>query len=179
MAVLLAFQEIPAAAQSRDAHAATSGTVRHWGTFFGGASTFKPEDMTTSPASVSLPGSVAEVATSNSSQYALLTNGSVYAWGLGNAGQLGDGATKNSFTKPVRVRTIAGGDYVVAGNCPIGAIAKGYEKVFRSWLPKSGRQVRKAPSFLVAANRREGLPPTFGFTDIYVPLEVAKEEPVG
>jgi alpha-tubulin suppressor-like RCC1 family protein len=108
MAVLLAFQEIPAAAQSRDAHAATSGTVRHWGTFFGGASTFKPEDMTTSPASVSLPGSVAEVATSNSSQYALLTNGSVYAWGLGNAGQLGDGATKNSFTKPVRVRFPAG-----------------------------------------------------------------------
>ena len=64
--------------------------------------------MTTSPASVSLPGSVAEVATSNSSQYALLTNGSVYAWGLGNAGQLGDGATKNSFTKPVRVRFPAG-----------------------------------------------------------------------
>jgi len=108
MALLLAFQEIPAAAQSRDAHAATSSTVRHWGTFFGGASTFKPEDMTTSPASVSLPGSVAEVATSNSSQYALLTNGSLYAWGLGNAGQLGDGATKNSFTKPVRVRFPAG-----------------------------------------------------------------------
>ena len=64
--------------------------------------------MTTSPASVSLPGSVAEVATSNSSQYALLTNGSVYAWGLGNAGQLGDGATGNSFTQPVKVRFPAG-----------------------------------------------------------------------
>ena len=64
--------------------------------------------MTTSPASLSLPGSVAEVATSNSSQYALLTNGSVYAWGLGNAGQLGDGATKNSFTKPVKVHFPAG-----------------------------------------------------------------------
>ena len=78
------------------------------GHFFGGANTFTPEDMTTSPASLSLPGSVAEVATSNSSQYALLTNGSVYAWGLGNAGQLGDGATGNSFTKPVRVRFPAG-----------------------------------------------------------------------
>ena len=108
MALLLAFQEVPAAAQSRDAHAATSSTVRHWGTFFGGANTFKPEDMTTSPVSVSLPGRVAEVATSNSTQYALLTNGSVYAWGLGNAGQLGDGATTNSFTKPVRVRFPAG-----------------------------------------------------------------------
>ena len=117
MALLLVLQAIPAVAQSRavhavghsrPAHAAPSSTVQHWGTFFGGANTLKPEDMTTSPASVSLPGSVAEVATSNSSEYALLTNGSVYAWGLGNAGQLGDGATKNSFTKPVRVRFPAG-----------------------------------------------------------------------
>ena len=74
-------------------------------------------------------------------------------------------------TKPVRVRTIAGGDYVVARNCPIGAIAKGYEKLFYSWLPKSGRKARKAPSFLVAVNGPEVMPPTFGFTDIYVPLE--------
>ena len=65
--LLLAFQEIPADAQSRPAHAATSRTVRHWGTFFGGTNTFTPEDMTTSPASLSLPGPVAEVATSNSS----------------------------------------------------------------------------------------------------------------
>ena len=106
--LLLAFQEIPAAAQPRAAHVPASRTVWHWGTFFGGTSTFTPEDMTTSPAPVSLPGPVAEVATSNSSQYALLTNGSVYAWGLGNAGQLGDGATANSFTKPVRVRFPAG-----------------------------------------------------------------------
>jgi alpha-tubulin suppressor-like RCC1 family protein len=106
--LLFAFQEIPADAQSLAAHTPTSGTVRHWGTFFGGASTFTPEDMTTSPASLSLPGSVAEVATSNSSQYALLANGSVYAWGLGNAGQLGDGATGNSFTQPVKVHFPAG-----------------------------------------------------------------------
>lgn len=117
MVLLLALQVIPAGAQSRAvhavgqsraAHAAMSSTVQHWGTFFGGASTLKPEDTTTSPASVSLPGSVAEVATSNSSEYALLTNGNVYAWGLGNAGQLGDGATENSFAKPVRVRFPAG-----------------------------------------------------------------------
>jgi AraC family transcriptional regulator len=77
-------------------------------------------------------------------------------------------------TKPVRVRTIAGGDYVVARNCPFGSIARGYETLFRSWLPKSGRKVRKAPSLLVAVNGPEGMPPTFGFTDIYVPLEVSK-----
>ncbi|MGP8198409.1 MAG: GyrI-like domain-containing protein [Limisphaerales bacterium] len=80
---------------------------------------------------------------------------------------------KYAPTKPVRMRTIAGGDYVVARNCPIGAIAEGYKKVFGSWLPKSGRKARKAPSLLVAANHPDGIPPTFGFTDIYVPLEVA------
>jgi len=79
-------------------------------------------------------------------------------------------------TKPVRVRTIAGGDYVVARNCPSGAIAQGYEKLFRTWLPKSGHKLRKAPSFLVVVNGPEGMPPTFGFglRDIYVPLEMAK-----
>jgi AraC family transcriptional regulator len=78
-------------------------------------------------------------------------------------------------TRPVRVRTIAGGDYVVARNCPGGAIAQGYEKLFHSWLPTSGRRIRKAPSLLVAVNGSEGMPPTFGFTDIYVPLEVERE----
>jgi len=76
--------------------------------------------------------------------------------------------------KPVRVQTIAGGDYVVARNCPIGAIAKGYEKLFHTWLPRSGRRIRKAPSLLVAVNGPEGMPPAFGFTDIYVPLELSK-----
>jgi alpha-tubulin suppressor-like RCC1 family protein len=109
MGLLLAFQEIPAAsAQPRPAQAASSSTVKHWGTFFGGANPLKPEDTITSPASVRLPGRVAAVASSNSSEYALLTDGSVYAWGLGNAGQLGDGATQNSFTEPVRVRFPAG-----------------------------------------------------------------------
>ena len=77
-------------------------------------------------------------------------------------------------TKPVRVQTIAGGDYVVARSCPIRALAKGYEKLFRSWLPKSGRKARKAPSFLVSVNGPEGMPTPFGLTDIYVPLEAGK-----
>jgi DNA gyrase inhibitor GyrI len=81
---------------------------------------------------------------------------------------------KHVPTKPVRVRTIAGGDYVVARNCPRWAIARGYEKLFYSWLPKSGRKARKAPSFLVAVNGPEGMLSAFGLTDIYVPLEVAK-----
>jgi alpha-tubulin suppressor-like RCC1 family protein len=55
-----------------------------------------------------LPGTVAQVGSSNSTEYALLTNGQLYAWGMGNTGQLGDGSTGDSFSKPVRVRFPAG-----------------------------------------------------------------------
>jgi alpha-tubulin suppressor-like RCC1 family protein len=82
------------------------GTIKHWGAFFGGASV--PADLQRLPVPLSLPGRIAQIATSNSSQYALLANGSVYAWGIGSRGQLGDGSTENSFTRPVRVRFPAG-----------------------------------------------------------------------
>ncbi len=112
MGLLLAYQAIPAASAqpqpAQPAQPASSSTVKHWGTFFGGTNALQPQDTITSPATMRLPGSVAEVASSNSSEYALLTDGSVYAWGLGNAGQLGDGATTDSFTTPVRVRFQAG-----------------------------------------------------------------------
>jgi alpha-tubulin suppressor-like RCC1 family protein len=80
---------------------AVISTVEHWGSFFGGTGGFY--DLHTSPVTVRLPGTVAEVGTSNSTEYALLTNGSVYAWGLGTQGQLGNGTTENSFETPVLV----------------------------------------------------------------------------
>ncbi len=87
---------------------AAGGTIKHWGAFFGGPILPFPYDLQRSPVALGLPGRIAEIATSNSTQYALLANGSVYAWGLGNRGQLGDGSTENSFTRPVRVRFPAG-----------------------------------------------------------------------
>ena len=78
--------------------------VEHWGYFFGGST----GDPDLSPAPVTVPGTVAEVGSSNSTEYALLTNGRLYAWGLGTEGQLGDGGTANSFTKPMRVLFPAG-----------------------------------------------------------------------
>jgi alpha-tubulin suppressor-like RCC1 family protein len=81
-------------------------TAEHWGSFFGAIT--GNFDMVASPVAVRLPGTVSAVATSNSTQYALLTNGQVYAWGLGNLGQLGDGTKDNSFTQPVRVQFPAG-----------------------------------------------------------------------
>jgi alpha-tubulin suppressor-like RCC1 family protein len=82
-----------------------SSTAEHWGSMFGGGPGYFGQAA--SPAAVTLPGTVAEVGSSNSTEYALLTNGALYAWGLGTQGQLGDGAGRNSVT-PVRVRFPAG-----------------------------------------------------------------------
>ncbi|HEY1916294.1 MAG TPA: hypothetical protein VGH27_12040 [Streptosporangiaceae bacterium] len=85
--------------------AAASGvTVDHWGAFEGDGAVF---DKSLTPSALTLPGKVAEVGSSNSDQYALLTNGTVYAWGDGGDGQLGNGATANSAT-PVQVQFPAG-----------------------------------------------------------------------
>ncbi|HEY1916293.1 MAG TPA: hypothetical protein VGH27_12035 [Streptosporangiaceae bacterium] len=79
----------------------TSGvTVEHWGRFSG--------DTNLSPVAITLPAPVAQIGTSNSAEYALLTNGTVYAWGDGGDGQLGDGGIANSFTTPVQVQFPAG-----------------------------------------------------------------------
>jgi alpha-tubulin suppressor-like RCC1 family protein len=82
-------------------------TVKHWGSYFGGR-TGKNYGVGASPVALTVPGAVAQVGTSNSTQYALLTNGTLYAWGLGTHGELGDGGTVNSLNQPVRVRFPAG-----------------------------------------------------------------------
>jgi len=74
------------------------GTVDHWGSYTGRLGTAQV------PTPISLPGQVAEAGTSNSTQYALLTNGSLYAWGEGTDGQLGNGTTTNSFKTAVPVQ---------------------------------------------------------------------------
>ena len=65
----------------------------HWGSYFGGRKG-RIFDIQTSPVAVTVPGTVAEVGTSNSTEYALLTDGALYAWGLGTHGQLGDGGRR-------------------------------------------------------------------------------------
>jgi alpha-tubulin suppressor-like RCC1 family protein len=87
--------------------AAAPSTVEHWGYFFGSpAAGGNDEELL--PVAITVPGTVAEVGSSNSTEYALLTNGSLYAWGQGDYGQLGDGGAVNSFTTPMRVRFPAG-----------------------------------------------------------------------
>ena len=80
-------------------------TVTVWGTMFSAPLT----SVELSPTSVALPGPVAQVGTSNSTEYALLTNGQVWAWGIGDRGQLGDGLTYRApVTTPVEVQFPAG-----------------------------------------------------------------------
>ena len=64
--------------------------------------------MKLSPFRIRLPGRVAQVGSSNSTLYALLTDGRLYAWGLGKDGQLGNGTAVDSLETPVQVRFPAG-----------------------------------------------------------------------
>lgn len=77
-----------------------------WGDYFGDTPNHNGER--TSPTPVHLPGRVVQIASSNSDEFALLSNGRVYEWGLGEDGELGNGSRSDSLTKPVRVAFPAG-----------------------------------------------------------------------
>jgi alpha-tubulin suppressor-like RCC1 family protein len=94
---------VQAAARPRPTPTPTqTSVVEHWGAVFGATHGFLDQHI--SPVEVQLPGIVAQVGSSNSDAYALLTNGSVYAWGMGTQGELGNGADVNSLETPVQVR---------------------------------------------------------------------------
>jgi hypothetical protein len=98
VALAASFALLPLTAHAGD-------TITYWGTFFSEPGSTTPVK---SPTPITLPGNVIQVGTSNSTQYALLDNGQVWAWGWGNNGQLGDASTANSFTTPVQVEFPAG-----------------------------------------------------------------------
>jgi alpha-tubulin suppressor-like RCC1 family protein len=77
------------------AQGSPGGTVEYWGD--------TGNEELYAPVTLSLPGQVAEVGSSNSTEYALLTNGTLYAWGVGAEGQLGNGSTASSLARPVQV----------------------------------------------------------------------------
>jgi alpha-tubulin suppressor-like RCC1 family protein len=55
-----------------------------------------------------ISGTVIQIATSNSDGYALTSAGTVWAWGVGSYGELGDGATSAYSTRAVKVSFPAG-----------------------------------------------------------------------
>ena len=81
--------------------AAPGSMIEHWGAFFDDSSPAADEQAR--PVALTLPGTVAQVGSSNAAQYALLTDGTVWAWGLGGQGELGNGLLTSSFTSPVKV----------------------------------------------------------------------------
>jgi alpha-tubulin suppressor-like RCC1 family protein len=85
--------------------ASATTTIEHWGDYNGGC---PGTDKHLSPVALSLPGKVVQVSSSNDAQYVLLANGSVYAWGQGCHGELGDGKTVNSFKTAVHVQLPTG-----------------------------------------------------------------------
>lgn len=97
----------PAASHKPVAVPPAGTTVLHWGKYFGGPAPTEGNEIT-SPATIRLPAGVQQLSTSNSTEYALLINGQVWAWGLGDNGQLGDGSDTNSLTTPVQVHFPAG-----------------------------------------------------------------------
>jgi alpha-tubulin suppressor-like RCC1 family protein len=80
---------------------ATDTTIEHWGSFNGGCS--DTDDQVT-PTPLNVPGKVIQVSSSNDAQYALLANGSVYAWGQGCHGELGDGKMVGAFKVAQKVQ---------------------------------------------------------------------------
>ena len=94
-----------AAATTRPTAPAAVRTAQadHWGFFFGNHPPGN-ENVRRVPTTIRLPGPVAEVGSSNSTEYALLTNGTLWAWGQGGDGELGNGSTSDSFGTAVQVR---------------------------------------------------------------------------
>jgi alpha-tubulin suppressor-like RCC1 family protein len=98
---------VPAAAKASPvAVVPLAPTVRRWGSFFDDF--FAHAGTQARPVAVRLPGTVKEVGSSNSTEYALLTDGSLWAWGLGGQGELGNGQLTDSLTAAVRVQFPAG-----------------------------------------------------------------------
>jgi alpha-tubulin suppressor-like RCC1 family protein len=80
---------------------ASAGSVSRWGSYLAGSQEAGPPETQFEPAAVGLTD-VSSVAAGNSSSYALKADGSVWAWGNGTVGQLGNGSVANS-SSPVAV----------------------------------------------------------------------------
>lgn len=93
----------------------SDGTIRTWGTQIVSAPALNVScGCFTLPQSQTLPRPVIGVAASWYSSYALLNDGTVWAWGLNNSGQLGNGTTNSSWT-PVQVQGLTSVVSIVGG----------------------------------------------------------------
>lgn len=91
--------------------------VERWGSFGGESPPAR------SPTPVSGLANVTQIDVSNSSAYALQSNGTVWAWGHGGQGQLGDGSTSSSEGKAVKVAFPAGTFITALGEAENSGVA--------------------------------------------------------
>jgi AraC family transcriptional regulator len=74
-------------------------------------------------------------------------------------------------TDEIGMQEIAGGEYaVVRHRGPYERLSETYRKLFREWMPMSGRKVRSAPCFEVYINDPLSVRPEDLVTEIFVPL---------
>lgn len=91
------------------ASAAAAPGALHWGTLVGDKIGANGDELL-SPTRVTIPDKspITQIATSNSTDYALLSNGTLWAWGQGDKDEFGNGGHVNSFNKAVQVKFPAG-----------------------------------------------------------------------
>ena len=110
---------MPLAFGASGASAATSGasssTVYRWGVP-GSNGAVTQLERTTPTVVAGIKGTVVQIATSNSDSYALTSSGAVWAWGVNNYGELGDGTTSPYSVQAVRVSFPAGVKIVALPN---------------------------------------------------------------
>ena len=87
--------------------AAPSSTVYRWGVP-GSNGAVTQLERTTPTVVAGIKGTVVQIATSNSDGYALTSGGAVWAWGVNNFGELGDGTASPYTVQAVRVSFPAG-----------------------------------------------------------------------
>ncbi|MDQ0241601.1 RCC1 domain-containing protein [Arthrobacter bambusae] len=108
------------------------GTVRAWGSnFVGQLGNGTTGIGSSAPAQVTGLTGVAAVTASDFSAYALLSDGTVRAWGDNSSGQLGSGTSANSSNRPVQVQGLSGVTSIVASN--YNAYALLADRTVRSW----------------------------------------------
>jgi len=72
----------------------------------------------------------------------------------------------------IGVQTVAGGSYAMTTHFgPYNKLGETYSALLGQWLPRSGRELRKAPCFEVYLNAPDGTEPEDLITDIYAPLQ--------
>jgi alpha-tubulin suppressor-like RCC1 family protein len=115
---------------SEDGYALKSdGTVWTWGANIVGllgTGTASGSYVATVPAQVTALTGITQIDGSNQNRYALKSDGTVWAWGANEQGQIGNGTAGNRLTAPAKVSTPAGVTAIASGEAFNGyAVAAG------------------------------------------------------